>query len=204
MRWTSPPSATPTSTTALTSWAPSPSGPSRRKTRLPARPNRYCFVLFFFLSPPLSPPPLPPLPFSLFSLKRSDGVDHTVTYELIFFFSSSVLSYWDFFNGKFGLLFPRKSRLRQSRATQSTVHAGCFSVSIFHHTMTCATESLTCTSMLVRAVAHGGVRTHARESALKAGSGRKIPYRTGESNLRQLRADPTLYQLSYISILILP
>ena len=36
-----------------------------------------------------------------------------------------------------------------------------------------------------------------RESALKVDSGRKIPCRTGESNLRQRHADPTLYQLSY-------
>ena len=37
-----------------------------------------------------------------------------------------------------------------------------------------------------------------RESALKVDSGRKIPCRTGESNLRQWRAGPTLYPLSYI------
>ena len=36
-----------------------------------------------------------------------------------------------------------------------------------------------------------------RESALKVDSGRKIPCRTGESNLRQRRAGPMLYQLSY-------
>ena len=40
-----------------------------------------------------------------------------------------------------------------------------------------------------------------KESALKVDSGRKIPYRTGESNLRQRRAGPTLYQLSYIPAL---
>ena len=44
----------------------------------------------------------------------------------------------------------------------------------------------------------GGVRTHVRESALKVDSGRKIPCRTRKSNLRQRRAGPTLYQLSYI------
>ena len=36
-----------------------------------------------------------------------------------------------------------------------------------------------------------------RESALKVDSGRKIPCRTGESNLRQRRVGPMLYQLSY-------
>ena len=37
-----------------------------------------------------------------------------------------------------------------------------------------------------------------RESALKVDSGRKIPCRTEESNLRQRCAGPTFYQLSYI------
>ena len=36
--------------------------------------------------------------------------------------------------------------------------------------------------MLVHAMAHGDVRTHVRESALKVDSGRQIPCRTGESN----------------------
>ena len=39
-----------------------------------------------------------------------------------------------------------------------------------------------------------------RESVLKVDSGRKIPCRSGESNLRRLRAGPMLYQLSYIPI----
>ena len=56
--------------------------------------------------------------------------------------------------------------------------------------------------MLVHAIAHGGVRTDVRESALKADSGKKkIPCRTGESNLRQRRDGPMLYQLSYIPML---
>ena len=41
-----------------------------------------------------------------------------------------------------------------------------------------------------------------RESALKAVSGRKIPCRTRESNLRRQRARPMLYQLSYIPTLV--
>ena len=36
-----------------------------------------------------------------------------------------------------------------------------------------------------------------RESALKVDSGRKIPRCTGGSNLRQRRAGPTFYQVSY-------
>ena len=37
-----------------------------------------------------------------------------------------------------------------------------------------------------------------KESALKVDSGKKIPRRTGDSNLLQRRAGPTLYRLSYI------
>ena len=54
--------------------------------------------------------------------------------------------------------------------------------------------------MSMHAIAHGSVRTHVKESALKVDSGRKIPCCTGESNQRQRRAGPTLYQLSYIPI----
>ena len=42
-----------------------------------------------------------------------------------------------------------------------------------------------------------------RESALKVEPGRKIPCRTGGSNLRRQRAGPTLYQLSYNPTLIM-
>ena len=51
-----------------------------------------------------------------------------------------------------------ESQLRQSRATQPTVHAECFSASMFHRTLTWTTGSLTCAQMLMHAVAHGGVR----------------------------------------------
>ena len=57
--------------------------------------------------------------------------------------------------------------------------------------------------MLMLVIAHGGVLTHVRESALKVDSGRKIPCRSGKSNLPQRRAGPTLYQLSYIPTLML-
>ena len=43
-----------------------------------------------------------------------------------------------------------------------------------------------------------GVRTHVRQSALTADSGRKILCRTGDSNLPKRRAGLALYQLSYI------
>ena len=91
------------------------------------------------------------------------------------------------------VVFPRESQMRQSRAAQPTVHAGCFSVSIIDQTLTWATWSLTCAQMLMHAITHRGVRTHVRESALKVDSVRKI-VRTGESNLRQQRDSPMIYQ----------
>ena len=108
------------------------------------------------------------------------------------------MSHLDFSHRKSGLLFPRESQLRQSRDRQPTVHSGCLSVSIIHRTPTWTTGSLPCAQMLMHAIAHGCVRTHVRESALKVDSGRKIPCRTGDSNLPQRRAGPTLYQPSYI------
>ena len=54
--------------------------------------------------------------------------------------------------------------------------------------------------MLMQAIVHGGCMDTVRESALKVDSGRKMPCRTGESNLRQRRAGPMLYPLSYIPI----
>ena len=75
------------------------------------------------------------------------------------------------------------------------MYAGCFSVSIIHQTLTWTRGSLTCTQMLMHVIAHEGVQTHERDSSLKVDSGRKIPCRTGESNLPQwcdgLMLEPT-------------
>ena len=73
------------------------------------------------------------------------------------------------------------------------VHDACFSVSIIHRTLTYTTDPLTSAQMLMHAIAHGGVRTHVRESALKVDSGRKSLSATEEPNLRQLRAGPMFY-----------
>ena len=88
--------------------------------------------------------------------------------------------------------FPGESQLRQSRATQPTVHAGCFSVSAIRRTLTWTTGSLTCAQTQMHAIAHEVCRDTVRESALKVDSGRKIPPRTGELNLRQRRDGPML------------
>ena len=55
--------------------------------------------------------------------------------------------------------FPGESQQRQSRTTQPKVHAGCFSVSIIHRTLTWTTGSLTYAQLLMHAIAHEGVRT---------------------------------------------
>ena len=89
--------------------------------------------------------------------------------------------------------FRRESQLQQRYTTQPTVHGGCFSVSIILLTLTWTTGSLSCAQMLMHAIAHAGVRTHVRESSLKVDSGRKIPCRTRESNLRQQCDGPLLY-----------
>ena len=77
-------------------------------------------------------------------------------------------------------------------------HAGCLSVSVIHRTLTWTTGFLTCTQMLMHAIAQGGCTDTARESALKVDSGKKNPCRIGESNLHQRRDGLMLYQLSYI------
>ena len=115
-------------------------------------------------------------------------------------FLTTGLSHWIFLPWEIRVVFPGENQVRQSRATQSTVHSGYFSASLIHRTLTWTAGSLTCAQMLMDAIVHGGVRTHVRESAPKVDSGRKIPCRTGESNLRQRRAGPMLYQLSYIPI----
>ena len=62
---------------------------------------------------------------------------------------------------------------------------------------------LTCAQMLLHAIAHEGCTDTVRESTLKVDSGRKIPCRSGDSNLPKRCAGPTLYQLSYIPAPIL-
>ena len=106
-----------------------------------------------------------------------------------------------FISWEIRVAFPGENQLRQSRATQPTVHVRYFRyfrVSIIHRTLTRTTSSLTCTQMLMHAIAHGDV-THVTESAPKVDPGRKIPCRTGESDLRQWRDSLMLYPLSFIS-----
>ena len=90
-------------------------------------------------------PPLPLLPFPQPTAWRLLTLPS-------FFFSfftllfTTVVSKWNFSHGKFGLP-SKESQLRQSRATQPTVYAGCYSVSVIHRTLTWTTGSLTCAQM---------------------------------------------------------
>ena len=52
--------------------------------------------------------------------------------------------------------------------------------------------------MLMRAIARGDVQTLSESLRRKLTLGGKFPLRSGESNLRQRRAGPMLYQLSCI------
>ena len=69
-----------------------------------------------------------------------------------------------------------ESQLRQSRATQPRVHAGCFSVSIVQRTLTWATGSLMCAQMSMRAIAPG-VYGHRKRVCTESWHWKKIPFR---------------------------
>ena len=56
------------------------------------------------------------------------------------------------------------------------------------------------TQMLMHVIAHEGCVDNVRESALTVDEGRKIPCRTGESDLPQQHAGSTLYKLNYIPV----
>ena len=69
---------------------------------------------------------------------------------------------------------------------------------IFEILIHVGTDRCYCDVIAMHAIAHEGCTDTVRESAPKVNSWRKIPCRTGESNLPQRRAGSTLYQLSYI------
>ena len=67
-------------------------------------------------------------------------------YFLLFNFYNYIVQ-MGFLPWKIRVSFPGESQLRQSRATQPKVHAGCFSVFIIHRSLTWTTGSLTCAQM---------------------------------------------------------
>ena len=89
--------------------------------------------------------------------------------------------------------FLGESQLRQSRATQPTVRAGCFSVSIIQRVSDMDYGIFNGRTDAKACGCTRGCTDTVRESALKADCGRKLPCRTGESNLRERHAGPTFY-----------
>ena len=89
---------------------------------------------------------------------------------------TTVLSHCDF-PWDIQVAFPGECQLRESHATQPTVHAGCFSVSIIPRSLTWTTGSLTTAQMLKRPICTRGCTDTVRESARTDDFGRKIPRR---------------------------
>ena len=67
-----------------------------------------------------------------------------VTIIFFIFYFCNVIVPLGLLPGEIRVMFPRESQLRQSRATQTTVHAWCFNFSAIHLTLTWTTGSLTC------------------------------------------------------------
>ena len=107
---------------------------------------------------------------------------------------TTVLSHWDFFHRKIGLCCFLRGKRAATESRYSTYGACLVFISIINRPLIWTTCSLTCAQMLMHAIARGCLRTHERESAPNVDSGRKIPCRTGESNLRQRCDGPMLYQ----------
>ena len=89
-----------------------------------------------------------------------------VVVVVVVFHFTTVLSHWGSSHGENRVAFPGESQLRQSRATQTRVHAGSVSASIFHPALTRTTGSLTCAQILMHTIAHGVVG-RPQQSALK-------------------------------------
>ena len=115
-------------------------------------------------------------------------------YFYFFFFFYNCLVPMGFLPWEIQVAFPGEIQLQQSGAAQPRVHAGCYGVFRIHRTLTWTlgngifsmrTDVNTCDCAR-------GCTDNIRESALKVDSGRKIPCRTGESNLCLRPAGPML------------
>ena len=117
-------------------------------------------------------------------------------YLFIYLFNNSI-SHLDFSHGKFGLLSLGKASCDRVAFPN---YSACQVFQCFcdppnsdekNRIFNVRTDVNACDCTL-------GCTDTVRESALKVDSGRKFPCRTGESNLPQRCASPTLYHLSYI------
>ena len=109
----------------------------------------------------------------------------------LFFFYNCIVP-MGFLPWEIRVAFPGESHLQQSRVTQPRVHAGCFECF-----QTPPNSDMDHGIFNVRTVVNAcdcarGCTDTVRESAIKVDSWRKIPRRTGESNLSRRRAGPML------------
>ena len=126
--------------------------------------------------------------------------DNSLPFFFIFFYNFFFYNFIvpiGFLPCEIRVAFPGESQLRQSRATQLTVSCWVFwclrnppNSDINYGIFNVRTDVNACDCTR-------GCTDTSRESALKVDSGRKIAFRTGESNPRRRRAGPMLYQLSY-------
>ena len=91
-------------------------------------------------------------------IPRSQQWWNDVTF-FFFYNCIAVLSHWDFYHGKFGLLSFEKASCDRVVLPNLWCTLGVFSVCIIHQSLTQTTGSLMCTQMLMRAMAHWGVQT---------------------------------------------
>ena len=86
--------------------------------------------------------------------------------RVFFVFFTTVLFHWVFSHGKLGLLSLAKANCDRVALPNLQCMLGVlFYFSMIHRTLTRTTGPLTCAQMLMHAIAHGGVRTHVRESS---------------------------------------
>ena len=86
-------------------------------------------------------------------LGKTDRRTETESREKLFFVVVFTFTFYNcivpnrFLPWEIRVAFLAESQLRQSRASQATVHAGCFRISIVHRTLTWTRGSLTCAQM---------------------------------------------------------
>ena len=138
-----------------------------------------------------------------FRVRRSQGCSSGHTVVVVVVVLRIVLSKWDFSHGKFGLPSTGKASCDRVALPNLRCMLGILvfpqSTELSHvdyriFNVDTDVNACYCTQ---------GCTDTVRESALKVDpKKKKIPCRTGESNLRRRRAGPMLYQLSYIPTLM--
>ena len=95
----------------------------------------------------------------------------TTAIKTFFFFFTTVLSYWNFSHGKFGLLSPGKVSF--DRAALLNLRCMLVVFSLIRRTLAWTTGSLTCAQMSMHAIVHRAVRTSSESLHWKLTLGEK-------------------------------